>query len=251
MRKKIVIGNWKMNKTVSESIRMVTELKNLLSGKQDAEIVVVPPFVSLHPCEIALHESSIMLGAQNVSAFDHGAYTGEVSAAMLLDVQCEYVLVGHSERREIFDESNQTLNQKLKQVLEYEMRPVLCIGESALTRKATKTFDFLQTQLQECLRGFVEDDLDALVIAYEPIWAIGTGDTAEPGQIQEVHQFIRDYLEKQYSKAMANMTPILYGGSVNQGNADVIMKQKDVDGVLVGGASLDAEHFVSIVQHAQ
>jgi len=249
MRKKIIIANWKMNKTVSESIRAVTELKNKLSGKQEVEIVVAPPFTSLHPCEIAISGSAILLAAQNVSEFDQSAYTGEVSANMLLDIQCEYVLVGHSERRTIFDETNQIVQKKLKQVLEYEMSPVLCIGESELTRKAQKTFSFIEEQLTECLRGLKEEDLLTFVVAYEPIWAIGTGNTATTSQIQEVHGWIRDFFEKQYGKALGQAIPILYGGSVSETNASEIMKQKDVDGLLVGGASLDPERFVNIIQH--
>lgn len=247
MRKKIIIGNWKMNKTVTESIRCVTELKNMLSGKQEVEIVIAPPYPSLHPCEIAISGSTIMLAAQNVSQYEQGAYTGEVSASMLLDIQCEYVLVGHSERRKHFDETNAIINEKIKQVLEFEMAPVLCIGESENTRKAQKTFDFLQDQLSEGLRGFREDELAMLVIAYEPIWAIGTGVTANPGQIQEVHSFVRSWLEKHYVKSIAMNVPILYGGSVNEDNASGIIKQKDVDGLLVGGASLDPERFVDII----
>lgn len=250
MRKKIIIGNWKLNKTVSESIRSITELKNELSGKQEAQVVIAPSFVSLHPCEIALQNTGIVLAAQNVSSYDQGAYTGEVSAAMLLDVECEYVLIGHSERRGVFGETDQDIAQKMKQVLEYEMQPVLCIGESQLTRKAGKTFAYLEGQLAQALRGLHEEDLFTMVIAYEPIWAIGTGDTATPDQIQEVHEFLRQYLTNQFSKTLALEVSILYGGSVTDENASTILKQKDVDGLLVGGASLDPQKFAKIIQQA-
>jgi len=250
MEKPLIIGNWKMHKTVDAAIRMVTKLRGLLSGKQDAQVVVMPPFASLHPCEIALQESSILLGAQNVSQFDQGAYTGEVSANMLLDLNCEYILAGHSERRSHFDETDAIVHAKIKQILEYEMRPVLCVGESSLTRKAQKTFDFIEAQIMGALRGINDTHLSRLVIAYEPIWAIGTGETAEPELIQEIHAFIRKILKEKFTKQFSQFIPIIYGGSVKPNNAVAILQQKDVGGVLVGGASLDAETFYSIVQSA-
>jgi len=251
MRKPIIIGNWKMNNNVSDSIRLITELKGMLSGKQDAEIAVAPPMVSLHPSEIALGETSIGLAAQNVHFEENGAYTGEVSASMLLDLNCKYVIVGHSERRQHFGETDEVINKKVKAVLEHEMSPILCIGETLNQREEGKTMKVVEDQLRVCLRGVHDEQVSRVVIAYEPVWAIGTGKAATPEMAQEVHKFIRGVLENMYSKNIASAVRTVYGGSVSPKNIDALMKQADVDGALVGGASLDAQAFVDIIQYGE
>lgn len=251
MRKPIIIGNWKMNHNVSDSIRLITELKGRLSGKQEAEIAVAPAMISLHPCDIALQETSIGLAAQNVHYEENGAYTGEVSASMLLDINCKYVIVGHSERRQYFFETDELINKKVKTVLEHEMSPVLCVGENLGQREEGKTLSVVEDQLRVCLRGVSDVQASRVVIAYEPVWAIGTGKPATPEMAQEVHKSIRSILEDLFSKNVATSMRTIYGGSVSSKNISQLMKQPDVDGALVGGASLDAEHFVDIIQYGE
>jgi triosephosphate isomerase len=247
-KKTLIIGNWKLHKTVSESIRLVTALKNQLSGKQECDIAVAPSFVSLHPVEIALSDTSIALAAQQVSLYDQGAYTGEVSAHMLLDIHCQYVLVGHSERRTHFHETDDVVASKLQKVLEFEMKPVLCIGEPIDVREKGQALPYLDAQLQKALRGISAQRMLDVEIAYEPIWAIGTGKTASVQDIQEVHVFLRSRLTDLYDKALARHTRLLYGGSVKPNNASEILACPDVNGLLVGGASLDAESFQAIIE---
>lgn len=251
MRRPIIIGNWKMNNNVSDSIRLITELKGLLSGKQEAEIAIAPSMVSLHPCDIALQETSIGLAAQNVHYEENGAFTGEVSASMLLDVNCTYVILGHSERRQYFFESDELVNKKLKTVLEHEMSPILCIGENLTQREEGKTLSIVEDQLRICLRGVTDAQASRIVVAYEPVWAIGTGKAATPDMAQEVHKAIRGVLEDLFSKNVALAMRCVYGGSVSSKNISQLMKQPDIDGALVGGASLDAEHFVDIIQYGE
>jgi triosephosphate isomerase len=251
MRQKIIIGNWKMNKTVSEAIRLITELKGLLSGKQEAEIVVAPSFVSVHPAEIAAQGTPIKIAAQNVHFEESGAYTGEVSAPMLADAGCKYVIVGHSERRQYFGETDQTVNRKLKSVLENEMSPVICVGESKEQREEKKTFFVLEAQLREGLRGVNDADGSQIIVAYEPIWAIGTGKTATPGIAQEAHAFIREKLSGIFRKDIAQKMRVIYGGSVTPSNAKDLLSQPDIDGALVGGASLEAKSFAEIINYGE
>ncbi|MEZ4704977.1 MAG: triose-phosphate isomerase [Bdellovibrionota bacterium] len=247
----IIIGNWKMNLTVEEGIRLVTEIKTRLSGKQEAEIVVAPPFTSLHPLGIAITGSSIKLAAQNVYEEEYGAYTGEISAPMLLDLDCEYVIIGHSERRQYFQESDASLARKVAAVLEHEMSPIFCVGENLEEREAQRTLSIIEHQLHGGLQGLSDDDIERVVIAYEPVWAIGTGKTASPEMAQEVHTFIRGWLEQTRSKSVASQVRIVYGGSVKPENISPLMRQKDIDGALVGGASLAADAFVKIVQFGE
>jgi triosephosphate isomerase len=251
MRRPIIIGNWKMNNNVSDSIRLITELKGLLSGKQDAEIAIAPAMVSLHPSDIALAETSIGLAAQNVHFEENGAFTGEVSASMLLDLNCKYVIVGHSERRQYFSETDEIINKKVKTVLEHEMSPILCVGENLQQREEGKALAVVEDQLRICLRGINDDQATRVVIAYEPIWAIGTGVPATPEAAQEIHQCIRGILENTYSKNVATVMRTVYGGSVTPKNIGLLMKQQDIDGALVGGASLDAQAFVDIIQYGE
>lgn len=240
-----------MNHNVSDSIRLITELKSLLSGKQEAEIAVAPSMISLHPCDIALAETSIGLAAQNVHFEENGAYTGEVSASMLLDINCKYVIVGHSERRQYFFETDELVNKKIKTVLEHEMSPILCVGENLMQREEGKTLSVVEDQLRVCLRGINDAQMERIVIAYEPIWAIGTGKPATAEMAQEVHKAIRGILENLFSKNVALLVRTVYGGSVTSKNIGQLMKQPDIDGALVGGASLDAEHFVDIIQYGE
>ncbi len=251
MRTPLIIGNWKMNKTVSETIRLVTELKGLLSGKQDCDIVIAPPFTSLHPAEIATQGTPIKVGAQNLFYEESGAYTGEISAPMLIDLGVSYVIVGHSERRQHFGETDVTVNRKVRVALENELKPAICIGETKAEREAGKTFEVVERQLREGLRGVSDHDAELITIAYEPVWAIGTGETATPGIAQEVHQFLRDKLANLFRRETAQNIRIIYGGSVTPENIRSLMSQNDIDGVLVGGASLDARSFAQIIQFGE
>ncbi|MCB0308167.1 MAG: triose-phosphate isomerase [Bdellovibrionales bacterium] len=236
-----------MNKSVADAIRLVTELKNYLTGKVEAEIVVAPSFVSLHPVEIAIQGTSIKLAAQNMYHEDSGAFTGEISPLMLVDVGVKYVVLGHSERRQIFSENNHLINKKVLAAQEYDLHPILCLGETKEQRASKATFDVIETQLKECLRGVHDSYAANVVIAYEPVWAIGSGEPATPDQAQEVHHFIREQLSAMFRKDIANQIRILYGGSVNPSNVRDFMNQDDVDGVLAGGASLETSSFVSLI----
>lgn len=248
MRKPIIIGNWKMNKTVSDAIRLVTELKNYLTGKQDVEVVVAPSFVSLNSVEIALQGTSIKLAAQNMHHEESGAYTGEVSPTMLVDVGVRYVILGHSERRQHFQETNAFINKKVAAAIECDIAPVLCVGETKQERDAGQTLSVVETQLKECLRGVHDTHAPMLVVAYEPVWAIGSGEPATTAQAEEVHQFIREYLGKLFRKDIAQEIRIIYGGSVTVANAGEFMKQSNIDGVLAGGASLETSSFAGLIQ---
>lgn len=249
--KPLIVGNWKMNKTVDEAIRLVTELKTQLSGKQDAEIVIAPPYTCLHPLSIAIAGSAIKLAAQNVAEEEYGAYTGEISAPMLLDLDCDYVIIGHSERRTLFAESDQSLSKKVAAALEHEVSPIFCVGETLPEREDGKTFSLIEHQLHGGLQGLSDEDIERVVIAYEPVWAIGTGKSATPEMAQEVHAMIRNWLIQTRSKSIASRVRIVYGGSVKPETMAALMAQKDIDGALVGGASLNAESFVKIVQFGE
>lgn len=237
-----------MNKSVSDSIRMVTELKNQLTGKQEVEIAVAPSFVSLHPVEIAIQGSFIKLAAQNMYAEDAGAFTGEISPMMLVDVGVKYVILGHSERRQHFQETNAFINKKVLAAMECDIEPVVCLGETRQEREAKQTFEVVETQLRESLRGVFDSHAESLLIAYEPVWAIGSGEPATPEQAQEVHRFIREKLSSMFRKDIAQEVRIIYGGSVTPSNARDFVSQDDVDGVLVGGASLEAASFAALIQ---
>ncbi|MFH1263699.1 MAG: triose-phosphate isomerase [Pseudomonadota bacterium] len=251
MRRKIIIGNWKMNKTVSETIRTLTELKGLLSGKQDVEIVVAPPFPSLNPAEIAAQGTPVQIAAQNVHFEESGPFTGEVSPAMLADAGARFVIIGHSERRTHFGETDSTVNRRIKAVLENDLTPIFCLGETKPQRQQGKTFDVIETQLREGLRGISDANAPRIIVAYEPVWAIGTGDTATPATAQEVHGFLREKLGALFRNEIAQEMRIIYGGSVNKENVRDLMSQPDIDGALVGGASLDARSFADIVQYGE
>lgn len=248
MRKYIIAGNWKMNKNLSEAIQLVSDLKIELNGKNlNAEVVVAPPFISLEAVKTLIKDTDIKLGAQNMHSVDSGAFTGEVSADMLKNVGCEYVILGHSERRTIFGESDEFINQKVKQALKNNLTPILCCGESLEERENGTTFKVVEQQIKTCLNNLSEEEIKNTVIAYEPIWAIGTGKTATPEQAQEVHEFIRNLLVKLTSVETAQEITIQYGGSVNAKNAKDLLSKPDIDGALVGGACLKADSFREII----
>ena len=256
MRRKIVAGNWKMNKTFPEAEDLLDELVERLKEEQDdqdVEVIVCPPFLYAEMahdlCTDEDDESQVYysVGVQDVSEHAQGAYTGEVSAAMLSSMGVEYCIVGHSERRKYFGESDAQVSRKVEQLLQNEITPIVCCGENAEERESGMQFDVIGRQLKEGLFGLKPLDFSRLVIAYEPVWAIGTGKTATPGQAQEVHAWIRNLVQEQYGKEIARVLPILYGGSCNARTARDLFAQPDIDGGLIGGASLNADDFIAIV----
>ena len=249
MRQNFVAGNWKMNLTLPEARALTTDIVRLLADELPGarpQLVLCPPFPLLLAVGEALGEGGPALGAQNFHQMESGAYTGEVSARQLHSVGCQYVILGHSERRQHFREDNQLLAQKLKTALAAGLQVIFCVGESLETREADETFDFIGQQLAEGLFGLSDAEIEQVVIAYEPIWAIGTGRTASSAQAQEVHAFIRQQVAAAYDAGIAANTTILYGGSCNAQNARELFSQPDVDGGLIGGASLKARDFVDI-----
>jgi len=250
MRRPIVAGNWKLHGSRAENARLIEALTAQLPSKSAAQCIVCPPFVYLQEISRALHQSSIDLGAQDVCAEPQGAFTGEVSAAMLKDVGCEYVIVGHSERRLIYRESDQLVARKFAAAQSKSLIPILCIGEQLAEREANRTEDVVARQLDAVLELSGVEAFATAVIAYEPVWAIGTGRNATPEQAQEVHAFIRARLAARNAK-IAGETRILYGGSVKAGNAAELFARPDVDGGLIGGASLKADEFLAILAAAR
>jgi triosephosphate isomerase (TIM) len=252
MRPIIIAGNWKMYKTLSETADLLNGLKTVLPVLPSSiTVVICPPFTSLAAAAELLKGSPIGLGAQNMSQFDEGAYTGEVSGKMLLSAGCTYVILGHSERRQYFSETNELINQKAKKALAVGLRPIICVGELLGEREAGITFQIVTTQIKGVLSGISPEDMVKVVIAYEPVWAIGTGRTATPQQAQEVHQHIRKVVAQQYDWSLAERIVIQYGGSVKPDNAAEILAQNDVDGALVGGACLKADSFAAIIKAAR
>ncbi|MEE8260177.1 MAG: triose-phosphate isomerase, partial [Nitrospinaceae bacterium] len=234
MRKMLIAGNWKMNKTIPESLELIHALLKKLDSSCPAEVVLIPPFTSLFSAAEALRGSGIELGAQNLSHLSEGAVTGEVSGPMLVSVGCRYVLAGHSERRNLFQEDDTVINQKLKTALSEGLHPILCVGESWKEREAGKTKDVIGSQLKKGLDGLNPLEMRKMTIAYEPVWAIGTGKTAQPEQVQETHEAIRSELSSRYAPETAKAIRIIYGGSVTPDNSSSLMAQPDVDGALVG-----------------
>ena len=249
MRRMLIAGNWKMNNSCAESVELVSQLKDILSARKEIDIVVAPPFTALGAVAAVLKGSPIGLSAQNVFWEESGAFTGEISTAMLKDVGCRYVIIGHSERRQYFSETDETVNKRLKAALKASLIPIVCIGETLAEREAEKTLPVIEQQLKGGLKGLSLEEMETVIIAYEPVWAIGTGKTATPDQAQEVHRFIRDIIARIFSKEIADDTRILYGGSVKPDNVDQLMVQLDIDGALVGGASLKADAFARIVNY--
>jgi triosephosphate isomerase len=246
-RTPLIAGNWKLHKTVAEAVETARDLAGRLPAAPPAEVMLAPTFPALAPMAEALRQAPIAVGAQNIFWEDEGAYTGEVSGPMLVSAGCTHVIIGHSERRQYFGETDETVNKRLRAALRHGLIPVLCIGETESEREAEKTFSVLDKQVGDGLKGFVADDLKQLVLAYEPVWAIGTGKTATSEQAQEAHAFIRSLIGKKFDKDLAESIRILYGGSVKPGNAAELMAMDDLDGALVGGASLEAETFSKIV----
>jgi len=251
MRKPIIAGNWKMHLVRAEAASLADALKKTLHGIEEVEIVIAPAFTALSAVAEIIEGSNIRLAAQNVHWEASGAYTGEISPLMLKDVGCTYVIVGHSERRQYFKEGNEAVNKKVRALLSVGLRPILCIGETLKERQEGKTMAVIRRQLEGALRGVEEAALKEVVIAYEPVWAIGTGQTATPGQAEEVHREIRRLLKAKYSEETALATRIQYGGSVKPENIAELMAEEDIDGALVGGASLKAESFVKIVRYRE
>jgi len=248
MRKVIIAGNWKMNKTVEESITLANGIKRALFDVSNIEIVLCPPFTSLSDVKDILQDSNIALGAQNMYWEKEGAFTGEVSPLMLKGLGCKYVIIGHSERRAYFNETNETVNKKIKTALETELLPIMCVGETLEEREANKTFDVVREHVEKGLSDISDTDILKVVIAYEPVWAIGTGKTATPDEAEEVHKFIRGILDKKYGKKIADVIRIQYGGSVKPANIETLLNKKDIDGGLIGGASLKEDSFCDMIK---
>lgn len=249
MRKPIIAGNWKMNKTIGESIQMIKKLKLQLTNIHYVDIVVCPPFTALAAVNGILRDSNIKLGAQDLHWEQKGAFTGEVSANMLIDAGCQYVIIGHSERRQYFGETDQTVNRKIKAALACGLIPIVCVGEKLKEREAGNTESVVEEQVTGALSGLFKNEIQNLIIAYEPVWAIGTGKTATPQQANKVHRFIRKLLTQLYDQKTGETIRIQYGGSVTPTNISGLMSQPDIDGALVGGASLEVDSFTKIVNY--
>ena len=249
-RTPIVVGNWKLNKTVAEALALVTELKNQLASVRDVEIGVAPVFTSIHPVARRLEGSNIGVAGQNCSWEERGAWTGEVSPSLLVDAGCRYVIIGHSERRQHFGETDDNVGRKTRAAIDAGLTPIVCVGESEQERDAGHTFSRVDTQLAAALAPVKADELERVVLAYEPVWAIGTGRTATPAQAQEVHAHLRGRLRERFGGG-ADRVRIQYGGSVKASNAESLLREPDIDGGLIGGASLDAGDFVAIVKAAR
>jgi len=249
LRTPLIAGNWKCHLTVPEALSLVSDLKIALPAVQGVEVVVAPPFTALAAVARWIDGTSIALAAQNCHQFDYGPYTGEVSAPMLKDARCRYVIVGHSERRQLCGESDDVVSAKVRAALRAGLQPILCVGETLQERESGRTEDRIRRQLEAAVVGLEAVDLRTLVIAYEPVWAIGTGRNATPQQAQLAHSFIRTMLRGRYAEAALGVR-IIYGGSVRPENTAALMSGDDVDGALVGGASLKASEFVGIVQNA-
>jgi triosephosphate isomerase len=243
-----ITGNWKMNKTVEEALDLIRQLKVSLSNIGEVEVAVAPPFTALYPISLELEGSSIRLAAQNLFYEEKGAFTGEISPLMLKEIGCQYVIIGHSERRQFFGETEETVNRKIKAGLSQNLKPIFCVGETLKEREGGQTFSVIERQVEGGLRDVGNKEMANIAIAYEPVWAIGTGKTATPDQAEEVHRFIRERLARLYSREIAAGIRIQYGGSVTPENIKGLMSQENIDGALVGGASLKWETFSKIVR---
>ncbi|MBT8377728.1 MAG: triose-phosphate isomerase [Ignavibacteria bacterium] len=250
MRKKVIAGNWKMNKSLNESQELVSKIINGLGNDTKCDVIVCPPFTSLSEVHSLIKNTPVKMGAQNMYHEESGAYTGEISADMLISVGCEYVILGHSERRAIFNESNKSINNKIKAALNKKLIVIFCVGELLEQREKGITTDVVSEQITKGLDGISSENMSKVIIAYEPVWAIGTGKTATPQQAQDVHSFIRELIAKIFSSVVADNLIIQYGGSVKPDNASELLTQKDIDGALVGGACLKADSFLGIIASA-
>jgi triosephosphate isomerase len=249
-RKLIIAGNWKMNKTVAEALALVNDLKRELAGIKEVDIVVCPPFTALESVSKAILDSNIRLGAQNMSEHNVGAYTGEIAAVMLKEFSVRYVILGHSERRQYQHETDALIAKKAAAVHAANLKPIVCIGETLAEREGNLTEKVLETQVRGSLAGLTREQMVETIIAYEPVWAIGTGKTATTQQAQDAHAFIRKTLAAMFDEATAKKVRIQYGGSVKPNNARELMSQPDVDGALVGGASLESRSFADIIRNS-
>jgi triosephosphate isomerase len=249
-RRPILAGNWKMNMTATQARELTSKLIPLVSGVKDREIVLGPPFTALASVAGTIKGTNIALAAQNVHWEDKGAYTGEISAEMLLDLGCKYVIIGHSERRQYFGETDGTVNKKLRQALNRGLLPIVCVGETLAEREAGKVSEVIDRQVAGALTGITAEEMQKTVVAYEPVWAIGTGKTATPQQANEVHILIRQKVQALYRPEVAEGLRIQYGGSVTPENVSSLMAMPDIDGALVGGASLKPESFAALVKFA-
>jgi len=249
MRKKVIAGNWKMHLDISGSIDLISGIKSALNGKEvNCTVIVCPPFTNLETAATLVKDSVVCLGAQNMHNEESGAFTGEISTTMLKSVGCTYVIIGHSERRTIFKESDEFINVKIKKALVSGLLPIFCIGETLEEREGGVTFDVIKKQVVGGLSGISAEDMAKVIVAYEPVWAIGTGKTASPAQAQEVHSFIRKLVAELYNASVADGLIIQYGGSVKPDNAKELLHMPDIDGALVGGACLKADSFAKIVE---
>jgi len=250
MRKLIVAGNWKMNTGIEEGTKLAEEINKYLSSKnlpENKKIIIAPPFTHLFPISKIIDPTKIILSAQNCASTENGAYTGEISAKMLQELGVKAVILGHSERRGYFKEDNETLLKKVKIALKYDLDIVFCVGESLEQRENNKYFDVIKGQMSETIFKLNKDEFKKVILAYEPVWAIGTGKTATPDQAQEIHEFIRNKIKENFDEKIANNTTILYGGSCKPSNAKEIFSKKDVDGGLIGGAALKSIDFSKII----
>ena len=250
MRRPIIAGNWKMHKTVQDALDVAIGLKRKFYTFGEADIVICPAFTALGKVYDEISDSGIMLGAQDMYWEEEGAFTGEISPKMLKDVGVRYVIIGHSERRAYFGETDEAVNKKVKTALKYGMIPIMCIGERLEERDNGTTYEVLEKQLTRGLKDFTKEEVSRIIIAYEPVWAIGTGRTATPREAQEAHKFIRNFIEKHFEKETGSKIRIQYGGSVKPDNIAKLMAEEDIDGALVGGASLDVNTFVQIVENS-
>ena len=248
--KALIAANWKMNNGIKEDVSFVKSFEKLIKNAKNIDVVICPPFTLLYKLNELLKNSEIKLGAQNMHFEEKGAYTGEISPLMLNDAGCEYVILGHSERRQYFNETDDLINKKVKSALRHKLKPILCIGETLQQRNNNKTMQIIGNQLINCLNGINENEIKSIVVAYEPIWAIGTGNNATPEQAEEVHKFIRSLLLKTYNKKISDDIRIIYGGSVKPESIEDLMKMKNINGTLVGGASLDPKSFAEICNAA-
>lgn len=249
-KKPFIVGNWKMNLTLEEGVEFAKSLRKSLQNKNEIISGICPPFTFLKDISRVLEGSSICVGAQNIHSEKNGAYTGEISALMVKDAGCTHVLVGHSERRHLFGEIDSFINAKMKTALSIDLKPIFCIGETLNEREEGKTEYVVKNQLKNGLLGIARNHVEELVIAYEPVWAIGTGKTASPEQANEVHSFIRGFLTDEYGKDVAGSVYIQYGGSVKPENTKELIAQPEIDGLLVGGASIKLESFLKIIDAA-
>ncbi len=249
MRRPLIAGNWKMNLTPDEAVQLVKKLKNILPRGKDLGVVVCPPFVALQAVYEVIEPTRIRLGAQDMHWETGGAYTGEISPTMLKEVGCSCCIIGHSERRAFFGETNDIVSRKLKAALSYYLTAIVCVGEQLEDREEGRTEKVVADHVSGALAGLKAEDLERVVIAYEPVWAIGTGKTATPKQANEVHSFIRGQIRENFGEDAAAAIRILYGGSVKPSNVSSLMRQPDIDGALVGGASLDPDSFAAIVMY--